>query len=124
MTPFPLKAVFDCNIFVQMLLNPRGSAAKCKALVATGQITLFVSQTILAEVVDVLNRPRFKQLVPDLTTERIDAFVEEIAALAIAIRTCQRNFVTNAILKMSHISIWPWQWMPNTSSAWITICLT
>ena len=75
-----------------MVLNPRGSAAACKALVETGTVTLFVSQAILAEVVDVLNRPRFRQIVPDLTAERIDLFVEEIAKLAIPISNVPEEF--------------------------------
>jgi putative PIN family toxin of toxin-antitoxin system len=69
----PPRVVFDCNIFVQMMLNPLGSAGACQRLVESGAVLLFVSQPILAEVADVLSRPRFKQLLPDLTLERIAA---------------------------------------------------
>lgn len=92
MTPNPPKVVFDCNIFVQMMLNPHGSAGACKALIEKGEITLFISPRVLAEVAEVLSRPRFKQLVPGMTSERVDAFVEEIAAISIPITNVPEEF--------------------------------
>lgn len=88
----PPRVVFDCNIFVQMLLNPGGTAGACKKLVETEALVLFVSQAILAEVADVLSRPRFKQLIPDLTPERIELFIAEIAALSIPITNVPEEF--------------------------------
>lgn len=85
MTSPPPRVVFDCNIFVQMTLNPDGPAGKCKHLVESGDVTLFVSASVLAEVADVLSRPVFRQLVPDLTPEPVETFVDEIAALSIPI---------------------------------------
>lgn len=92
MTAQPTRVVFDCNIFVQTMLNPCGSAAACLQLVKDGAATLFVSAAVLAEVADVLNRPRFKQLLPDLTPERIAAFIEEIAELAVPIANVTEEF--------------------------------
>lgn len=92
MTIPPPRVVFDCNIFVQMTLNPSGSAGKCKDLIESGEISLFVSATILAEVADVLSRPVFRQLVPDLTPERVETFVCEIAALSIPISNVPEEF--------------------------------
>lgn len=45
--------VFDCNIFLQAVLNPNGAAGACKQLVDRGQVELFVSPQVLAEVADV-----------------------------------------------------------------------
>ncbi|MEP7337103.1 MAG: putative toxin-antitoxin system toxin component, PIN family [Acidobacteriota bacterium] len=92
MSSSPPKVVFDCNIFVQMLLTPGGSAAACKTLVENGEVILFVSKEILAEVLDVLSRPRFKQLIPDLTPERIEAFIEEITSIAVLIANVPEEF--------------------------------
>lgn len=108
MTASPPRVVFDCNIFVQMALNPSGSAGTCKNLVESGEISLFVSASILAEVAEVLSRPFFRQLVPDLTPERIEAFVGEIAALSIPISTCQKSFITSATRRMSLTSTSLW----------------
>lgn len=92
MTAPPPRVVFDCNIFVQMTLNPDGTAGKCKNLVESGDISLFVSASVLAEVAEVLSRPVFRQLVPDLTPERVEAFVGEIAALSIPISNVPEEF--------------------------------
>ncbi len=92
MTSQPPKVVFDCNIFIQMALNPKGSAGRCRELVEEGKITLFVSPAVLAEVTDVLNRPKFKQLVPDLTQERIDSFIAEISGFSIPITNVPEEF--------------------------------
>jgi putative PIN family toxin of toxin-antitoxin system len=75
-----------------MALNPGGPAGKCKSLVESGEISLFVSATILAEVAEVLKRPVFRQLAPDLTPERVEALVEEIAALSISISNVPEEF--------------------------------
>jgi putative PIN family toxin of toxin-antitoxin system len=88
----PPRVVFDCNIFVQMFLNPNGSAGACKELAEKGAVILFVSQTILAEVIDVLSRPRFKKLFPALTPERIEAFIEEIEAISVPITNVPEEF--------------------------------
>jgi putative PIN family toxin of toxin-antitoxin system len=88
----PPRVVFDCNIFVQIFLNPNGSAGACKELAEKGEIILFVSQTILAEVAEVLGRPRFKKLFPALTPERIEAFVEEIEAISVPITNVPEEF--------------------------------
>jgi putative PIN family toxin of toxin-antitoxin system len=92
MTKDPLRVVFDCNIFVQMMLNPNGSAGMCKELVEKGEITLFVSQAVLTEVADVLRRPRFKKLLPTLSLEVVEAFIEEISASAVVIANVPEEF--------------------------------
>lgn len=50
------RVVFDCNVFVQSLANEESDAAKAFELVEEGAITLFVSDEVLAEIWDVLNR--------------------------------------------------------------------
>lgn len=88
----PLAVVFDCNVFVQMFLNPHGTAFRCYELVKRGEIELFVAGEVLAEVAKVLSRPRFKILVPGITSELIENFLVEIAAMAIEIRNVPEEF--------------------------------
>ena len=53
-------AVLDCMVYLQAATNDRGPAFACLALVETGEVTLYVSAAILAEVRDVLTRPKIR----------------------------------------------------------------
>jgi putative PIN family toxin of toxin-antitoxin system len=44
------RVVFDCNVFAQAILSPRGPAGQCMSLAQTGQIELFVSEFVLGEI--------------------------------------------------------------------------
>lgn len=86
------SVVFDCNVFVQAMLNPRGIAAKCWQLVESGAVILFVSETILAEVSDVLQRPGFQKLSANFTPERIQAFLDHISEKAIYLKNVPEEY--------------------------------
>lgn len=53
--------VFDCGIFLQGLLSNFGPAVRCLELVEENRIRLVISEEILAEIKDVLSRPRLLQ---------------------------------------------------------------
>ena len=86
------KVVFDCNLFVQVLLNPSGVASRCKQLVDNGEVTLFISAQILTEVSEVLRRPRFRLISSHFTTERIEAFLNDIVEKAIPLRNVPEEY--------------------------------
>ena len=50
------RVVFDCNLFVQGIANRNSPARKALRLFFNGDISLFVSEPIIREVRDVLNR--------------------------------------------------------------------
>jgi putative PIN family toxin of toxin-antitoxin system len=75
-------AVFDCMVFLQAATNDRGPAFACLSLVESGHVALHVSPTILAEVRDVLTRPRIQAKFPHLTVVRVDILLQKIATLA------------------------------------------
>jgi predicted nucleic acid-binding protein len=52
------RAVFDCVILQQAAGRPTGPAAACLQAVRDGRLELFLSPDILAEVRDVLSRPK------------------------------------------------------------------
>jgi putative PIN family toxin of toxin-antitoxin system len=81
------KVVFDCNVFLQAVVNPNGPAGRCKKLVDCGEVELFVSEDVLAEVAEVLSRPRTRKLAPALTIEVIEAFIADIRLKS----NCLRN---------------------------------
>jgi len=53
------RVVFDCNLFVQGIANRNSPARKALRLFFNGDISLFVSEPIIREVRDVLNRASF-----------------------------------------------------------------
>lgn len=92
MTADETRVVFDCNVFLQALLNPTGIAAQCTKLVDDQEIVLFVSAAVLREVSEVLRRPRFQMLSPHLTSERIETFLEDINNKAIPLMNVPEEF--------------------------------
>ncbi|MBA2619571.1 MAG: putative toxin-antitoxin system toxin component, PIN family [Acidobacteria bacterium] len=77
-----LRVVFDCNVFLQALLNPNGVAAKCVEAVRSGQAKLFVSKATLEEVRDVILRPNILSRLPDADEFQIEAFIEYITSIS------------------------------------------
>ncbi|MBA2647202.1 MAG: putative toxin-antitoxin system toxin component, PIN family [Pyrinomonadaceae bacterium] len=87
-----VKVIFDCNTFVQALLSPDGAAAASMELVRRGEIALYVSPQVLAEIRDVLQRPVIMKRLPSLTIERVQAFLEDVVAHATTIRNVPAKF--------------------------------
>jgi len=77
-----IAAVFDCMLFLQAATSDRGPAFACLTLVEAGQVTLYVSPAILAEVQEVLMRPKIQTQFPHLTRDRVDVFLQKVATLA------------------------------------------
>lgn len=86
------KVVFDCNVFLQALVNPGGPAGRCKQLVDMGKVELFVSEEVLAEVAEVLSRPRTRQLAPALTLEVIETFIADVRLKAICLQNIPEEY--------------------------------
>lgn len=55
-----IKAVIDTNIWVSALLNPFGFPAALRKAFAEGAFQSIISEPILLELAEVLNRPRIK----------------------------------------------------------------
>lgn len=71
-------AVFDCMVFLQAAARAEGPAGACLKLVEEGAITLCLSQEILAEVREVLLRPKIQRKFPSLTIDRVDCFLDAL----------------------------------------------
>jgi putative PIN family toxin of toxin-antitoxin system len=70
------RLVFDCNVFLQAILNDEGAGVACLALVLTDKIELFVCQEILEEIEEL---PRKEIGVESgLTPAQIAAFIDEL----------------------------------------------
>ena len=77
-----ITAVFDCMVFLQAATS-EGPAFACLEFVEERHVALHVSPTILAEVRNVLSRPKIRAKFPHLTEERVDFFLQKLAALSI-----------------------------------------
>lgn len=82
MTP---RAVFDCMVFLQGAGRPAGPARACFRLVEEDQVTLCLSAAILAEVRDVLTRPKTQRRFPLLSPEWVETFVQNVESKAVVL---------------------------------------
>jgi len=87
-----LRVVFDCNVFLQTLLNPNGVAAKCVETVRNGNAKLFVSKATLEEIRDVILRPNILSRLPDADEFQIESFIENIINISTLIDSVPHKF--------------------------------
>lgn len=73
-----MRAVIDTNILVSALLTPNGVSAQLIAAIRSQILTPVVSQSILAEYAEVLNRPKF-----GFANDRIVFLLEDVRGLAL-----------------------------------------
>jgi putative PIN family toxin of toxin-antitoxin system len=79
------RAVFDCMVFLQGAGKPHGPAGACFRLVDEGKVTLCVSAEVLAEVRDVLTRPRTLQRFGSLSPNWVEEFVQSVESKAVTV---------------------------------------
>jgi uncharacterized protein len=87
-----VRVVFDCNLFVQAFLTPKGAAGQCLELVRRGRVELFISAETLLEVNEVLLRPRLLSFLPHAKPELTEMFLEDIVAMATIVRVVPNKF--------------------------------
>jgi len=78
-TPAAPKVVYDCNIFVQSLINLNGPAARCLAKAKDGHVMLVASAYVLAEVREIHLKTPAKY---GITAEQTDELARVIASYA------------------------------------------
>lgn len=92
-TAKPPRVVFDCNVYVQALVNAKGPAAACWQRTSQGEAILIVSHEVFSEVRDVLNRPSLRKQFPSLNRQRVDAFLNEVEKRAVLVEDIPIEFV-------------------------------
>lgn len=76
------RVVFDCMVYLQATLNPNGVSARLLDLLEKESYILFVSEPILDEAQNVLNRPKIREknaLMTDADIERLFGKLEKEA---------------------------------------------
>lgn len=87
-----IRAVFDCNTFLQAAINEESLAGNCYRLIEEGTVELFVSQEVLEEIEDVINRPHIRERFDSLNYERIEKFLNSIKELAVIVTDVPKVF--------------------------------
>ena len=93
MSAIPIT-VYDCGVFLQGLLSKAGPAVACLELVEQDRVRLVMSEAVLAEIKDVLSRPRLCERNPNLTDEKVENLIDLILERA--------EFVKNVPLHFSY----------------------
>ena len=83
------RVVFDCNLFVQGIANRNSPARKALRLFFNGDISLFVSEPIIREVRDVLNRANVRRQLPGINDRIVNAFLTKLEARQSGLLTIQ-----------------------------------
>jgi putative PIN family toxin of toxin-antitoxin system len=82
----PLRVVYDTNVLLQALARPTGPAGACVEAVRAGQVLLYISNELVAELKDVAARPSVRQKLR-LTEEVTSRFFVELYSVATLIDT-------------------------------------
>ena len=91
MPPDP-KVVFDCNVFVQAFFNVNGPAASCVRLIENDVVTLLLSTVVLAELRDVLNRPKLQRRFHAASRDLVDEFLRSLLDKADIVKEVGQQF--------------------------------
>jgi putative PIN family toxin of toxin-antitoxin system len=91
----PPKVVLDTNILCRFVMTPTGFSSRLYRAIWTGQCTLVTSEPILAEVWDVLGRPRVKPRV-HLSDAELQAILDAYRKMAIVVPGDYEVFVVTA----------------------------
>jgi putative PIN family toxin of toxin-antitoxin system len=87
-----IRAVFDCMLFLQAAARRQSPAGACLLLVELTAIELRVTREIMAEIREVLSRPRLRQKFPALTDLMADRFLAAVERRAMAVGEVPRVF--------------------------------
>ena len=78
-----IRAVFDCMIYLQAASNWNGASGECIRRSLFGDFELCQSLQVLAEIRDVLTRPKIEKKFPELTLDRVNQFLKDISRYAL-----------------------------------------
>ena len=74
------RVVLDCNLFIQGIANRNSPARKGLRLFFNGDISLFVSEPIIREVREVLNRAEVRKLLPGIKLSAVNQTIGRLTA--------------------------------------------
>jgi putative PIN family toxin of toxin-antitoxin system len=81
----------DCNTLVQAIAFDNSPASLCLRLAEQGIVELFISKATLAELRRVLAYEEILAISPNMTPERIDAFLQRLTYRAALVRNVRHT---------------------------------
>lgn len=87
-----LRIVFDCMVFLQALISKESIAFKLFEYLDENAFTLFVSNEILDEINDVLNRPYIRAKNAQINDESVGIFFERVLKKAVLLKKVPAYF--------------------------------
>lgn len=79
-------------VFLQGLISESGVAVNCFELFENGIVELFISEEVLAEIQDVITRPKLQAKYSRLTNERAEKLIEVLRTKATVIKNVPQIF--------------------------------
>lgn len=87
-----LRIVFDCMVFLQALISKESIAFRLFKYLDENAFTLFVSNEILDEINDVLNRPYIRAKNAQIADESVGIFLERVLKKAVLLKKVPAYF--------------------------------
>ena len=87
----PQRVVFDCPIYAQALINPRGPAAACLSLAQNGRFLLFISDYVVQEIRELPTKLKPKL---GVTPQRVEGLIHDLAKYAQPIDNVPDTYVS------------------------------
>lgn len=89
MTGEPPRVVFDCVIFTQALINPKGPAGECVRAAESGDCILHLSPFVLQEIRELPDKLPVRH---GITAERVERLIQQIRKYAILVTDVPERF--------------------------------
>lgn len=87
----PVNVVYDCNVFVQALININGPSGACIRLALAKDVSLFLSEPVLAEIRQAPARRATAKL--GVTAARTETLIENLLTAAVIVTDVLERFV-------------------------------
>lgn len=89
MTREPVRAVFDCVIFTQALINPKGPAGECVKAAESGDCILHLSPFVLQEIRELPGKLPVRH---GVTPERVETLIQQVREYAVVVTDVAERF--------------------------------
>ena len=84
--------VFDCNVYLQALINPEGPAGRCLTLAFERRVRLWASRLTFQELRRVAGYPELTDRFPHVTPDRVADLIAEVEKVATVARNVPHHF--------------------------------
>lgn len=87
------RAVFDCNVYFQSLINEEGPAGLCVSAALRGEANLFVSRFVMEEIRRTGTDPALRAKFRNITDQRLNRLIANVEKIAKVVAKIPVQFV-------------------------------